>query len=216
MSGRRVISSARAAKAKATLEAIEKEQGKARPTQPQGGRAAEAPARLAHRSGCTPHAFFRWFYPLCLQCAVRGDARSWLHHRRANDKPAKRSWALPARCLAETEQRTGGHVQRFLADTGYASIDDIAALGSRADHPVTVYVPPPPGKKGIKPENLAARERKRAKEPPVLQDWRTRMASEEGEAVMKRRKRIELVNAQTKNRGFGTMLVRGLAKSLPS
>ena len=83
---------------------------------------------------------------------------------------------------------------------------------TRADHPVRVYVPPPPGKKDIKPENLAARERKRAKEPAVLKDWRKRMASEEGEAVMKRRKRIELVNAQTKNRGFGMMRVRGLAK----
>ena len=118
--------------------------------------------------------------------------------------------------LEETELRTGRHVQRFLADTGYASADDITALGSRAGHPVTVYVPPPPDKTDIKPENLAARERKRAKEPAVLKDWRRRMASEEGEAVMKRRKRIELVNAQTKNRGLGTMLVRGLAKSLPS
>ena len=46
----------------------------------------------------------------------------------------------------------------------------------------------------------------------MLKDWRKRMAAEVSEEVMKRRKRIELVNAQAKNRGLGVMLVRGLAK----
>ena len=74
------------------------------------------------------------------------------------------------------------------------------------------YVAPPVDKENIKPENLMAREKKRAKEPDVIKDWRKRMANEEGEAVMQRRGRIERVNAQAKNRGLGTMLVRGLAK----
>jgi hypothetical protein len=103
-------------------------------------------------------------------------------------------------------------VKRLLADTGYASTDDIAALGSRMENPVTAYVTPPADKENIKPGNLLAREKKRAKEPDVIKDWRKRMASEEGEAVMQRRGRIERVNAQAKNRGLGTMLVRGLAK----
>jgi hypothetical protein len=38
------------------------------------------------------------------------------------------------------------------------------------------------------------------------------MATNEAEAVMKKRGRIERVNANFKNRGFGTLLVRGLAK----
>ena len=73
-------------------------------------------------------------------------------------------------------------------------------------------MPTPVDKEDIKPENLAAREKKRAKEPEVIKDWRKRMASPEGDAVMERRKRIERVNAQGKNRGLGVMLVRGLKK----
>lgn len=73
-------------------------------------------------------------------------------------------------------------------------------------------MPPPADKENIKPENLAAREKKRAKEPEVIKDWRKRMASTEAAAVMERRKRIERVNAQGKNRGLGIMPVRGLEK----
>lgn len=42
--------------------------------------------------------------------------------------------------------------------------------------------------------------------------WRRVMASEEAQRIMERRKDIERVNAQTKNRGLGIMLVRGLEK----
>jgi transposase len=114
--------------------------------------------------------------------------------------------------LEDSERRTGGRVKRLLADTGYASVNDIAALGARPEHPVTVYVPPPPDKENSQPESVAKRERKRAREPEVVKEWRTRMASDEGEAVMERRGRIERVNAQLKSRGLGTLLVRGLAK----
>ena len=38
------------------------------------------------------------------------------------------------------------------------------------------------------------------------------MTTNEAEAIMKKRGRIERVNANFKNRGFGTLLVRGLAK----
>lgn len=114
--------------------------------------------------------------------------------------------------VEETERRLGVPVQRVLADTSYASREDIVALGARAANPVTVYVPPPPDREATKPQSKLARERKRARECEVLKAWRQRMASAEGDAVMKRRKRIERVNAQVKNRGLGTMLVRGLAK----
>ena len=78
--------------------------------------------------------------------------------------------------------------------------------------PSLPIVTPPTDKENVKPENLLAREKKRAKEPDVIKDWRKRMASQEGEVVMRRRGRIERVNAQAKHRGLGTMLVRGLAK----
>jgi hypothetical protein len=38
------------------------------------------------------------------------------------------------------------------------------------------------------------------------------MTTNEAETTMKKRGRIERVNASFKNRGFGTLLVRGLAK----
>lgn len=118
-----------------------------------------------------------------------------------------------ARPMVEaSECRLGCRVKRLLADTHYSLAADIVALGTREDSPVTVYITPPPDREIIKPASLKRREKKRAEEPQVLKDWRKRMASEEGKAVMNKRKRIERVNAQTKNRGLGTMVVRGLAK----
>ena len=38
------------------------------------------------------------------------------------------------------------------------------------------------------------------------------MATAEGQSIYDRRRRIELVNAHLKNRGFGRMNLRGLAK----
>lgn len=113
--------------------------------------------------------------------------------------------------VEETERRLGIPVSRVLADTGYAACEDIKALGSRAN-PVTVYVPPPPDRETTKPKSRRARERRLARECDVLKSWRQRMASAEGQALMKRRTRIERVNAHAKNRGLGTIPVRGLAK----
>jgi hypothetical protein len=48
------------------------------------------------------------------------------------------------------------------------------------EDPVTIYVTPPADKENIKPDNLLAREKKRAKEPDVIKDWRKRMAGEGG------------------------------------
>jgi hypothetical protein len=69
-----------------------------------------------------------------------------------------------------------------------------------------------PNKEKSKPESVAVREKKRAREPDVVKEWRKRMASGEGVAVMERRGRIERVNAQLKSRGLGSLLVRGLVK----
>ena len=144
-----------------------------------------------------------------VQLAVTG-AHQFITGVQATDRRNDTGLARPM--IEQTERRTGRSVKRLLADSGYASVDDIEALGSRAENPVTVYMPTPVDKEDIKPENLAAREKKRAKEPEAIKDWRKRMASPEGDAVMERRKRIERVNAQGKNRGLGVMLVRGLKK----
>ncbi len=112
----------------------------------------------------------------------------------------------------ESEQRLGRPIKRVLADTGFAQVDDIAALGSRPEAPVGVYIHPPKDRTDVKPATLLVRQREREREPQTVKDWRQRMTTNEAEAIMKKRGRIERVNANFKNRGFGTLLVRGLAK----
>jgi transposase len=112
----------------------------------------------------------------------------------------------------ESEQRLGRPIKRVLADTGFAQIDDIAALGSRPEAPVGVYIHPAKDRADVKPATLLVRQKDREREPQTVKDWRQRMTTNETEAIMKKRGRIERVNANFKNRGFGTLLVRGLAK----
>lgn len=202
---------ARAEKAKATLAEIEKEQkirAKRSPKEvaeqkePRASLTDAQARRMRFADGAVRAGYN-------VQLAVTGD-HQFITGVQATDRRNDTGLARPM--IEETERRTGCRVKRLLADSGYASVDDIEALGSRADNPITVYVPTPVDKEGIKPENLAARENKRAKEPEVIKDWRKRMASSEADTVMERRKRIERVNAQGKNRGLGVMLVRGLKK----
>lgn len=128
----------------------------------------------------------------------------------AADRRNDTSFARPM--LEASERRLGCRMKCLLADKGYAVAADVGALGAREDSPVTVYIPPPADKENIKPDSLKKREKKRAEEPEVLKAWRQRMAGEEGKAAMKKRSRIERINAHMKNRGLGTLLVRGLAK----
>ena len=114
--------------------------------------------------------------------------------------------------IAETERRTGRPVKRLLADTGYASQDDIVALATRAEHPVESFVSLPKERDDVKPATLKERERKRGKEPEVIKAWRERMGTEAAKVVMKKRSGIEKVNAQLKHRGLARVHVRGLAK----
>jgi transposase len=114
--------------------------------------------------------------------------------------------------VEQSEQRLGRPIVRLLADTGFAQVDDIAALSGRPEAPVGVYIHPPRDRTDVKPETLLRRQKEREKEPQTIKDWRQRMTTNEAEAIMKKRGRIERVNASFKNRGFGTLLVRGLAK----
>ena len=85
----------RAAKAKATLEAIEKEKESRAKRSPKEVAQQQKPRASLTDPDARRMRFTESRHPLCLQCAVRGDARSWLHHRRANDEPAKRHWPCP-------------------------------------------------------------------------------------------------------------------------
>jgi transposase len=114
--------------------------------------------------------------------------------------------------VEQTETRTGSVVTTALADTGYADHDDIAALATRDGKPVVAYVPPPQEREDVKPATLKERERKRAKEPEAIKDWRKRMDTDEAKTIMKKRGGIERINAQVKRRGLARVTVRGLAK----
>ena len=110
-------------------------------------------------------------------------------------------------------RRYGRTPDRLLVDTSYATSEDIVALAAHAAGPVSVYTPPPNEKETVKPASLARRRRKREKEPACLKAWRERMASEAGKAVYALRQRIERINADRKNHGFGFLAVRGLIKA---
>jgi len=113
--------------------------------------------------------------------------------------------------VAQVKQRCGKLPDRLLADTGAMTAADIVTI-VQAHPSVQVFSPPPARKEDSKPESKARYERNRAAEPQCLKDWRTRMDSEEGQAVYKRRSNTEHVHARLKNRGFGRMVLRGLAK----
>ena len=118
--------------------------------------------------------------------------------------------------VEQVEARTGQAVATVLADTGSADHDDITALATRertpVSAPVTVYVPLPEERTDVKPATLKERERKRAKEPEAIKDWRKRMHSEAAKTIMKQRGGIERINANVKSRGLDRVTVRGLAK----
>ena len=111
----------------------------------------------------------------------------------------------------EVERRLGSVPPRLIVDGGLATQDDIVALAER-DKPVTVFAPVKPDRQDVTAHSLYLRAAKRSREPAALQEWRARMATADGAAVLRRRKRIELVNAHIKTRGLGRLLVRGLAK----
>lgn len=114
--------------------------------------------------------------------------------------------------VEESERRTGRAINRLLADTGYVDEADITALGGRSGAPVDVFIPPPYQRTDVKPATLKERERKRARESEPMKEWRARMAGETSEAFMKKRKRIERVNAYIKSHGLASLEVRGLEK----
>ena len=110
-------------------------------------------------------------------------------------------------------RRYGKTPETLLLDTHYATSEDIAALADHPAGPVTIYAPPPSERENISPRGRANRERKRAREPDSVKEWRSRMATQAGQEVYRLRKLIERVNAHLKNRGFGFIPVRGLLKA---
>lgn len=129
----------------------------------------------------------------------------------ATDRRNDAGLAVPM--VDDIERRYGRVPKRLLVDTNYATAEDIARLASHPAGAVHVYTPPPEERDDVKPETLRRRAIERAREPQALTDWRRRMASDEGQAIYRGRKRIELVNAHIKNRGFDRLNLRGIVKA---
>jgi hypothetical protein len=129
----------------------------------------------------------------------------------ATDRRNDTGLAMPM--IDDLARRYGRAPKRVLLDTNFATADDIVALTTRQQGPVLVYAPPPPERENVTPETLKRRAAARAKEPEPLKQWRSRMASPEAQFVYRIRRRIELVNAHMKNRGFDRLNLRGLIKA---
>jgi len=108
-------------------------------------------------------------------------------------------------------ERCGRAPQRLLADTTAMTREDIVKLAERYSD-MTVYSPPPPERTEVTAETLRKRRWKRRHEPPAVQAWRARMASEEGQETYRRRKLTERAHGIIKNRGMSRFLVHGREK----
>jgi transposase len=113
----------------------------------------------------------------------------------------------------DIHRRYGQGPKAILVDTRYATAEDIVALAGRKQGPVLVYSPLPDDRQDVKPETLKRRTATRRKEHHALEEWRRRMTSPAAAPVYKARRRIELVNAHFKNRGFGSLTLRGGLKA---
>ena len=118
---------------------------------------------------------------------------------------------LASPMVARIERRPGQPPAVVIAGQGHASAADSVAL-AMAPGPTTVYAPVPAGRAELKPQSLKRRKRRRELEPDALKQWRARMNTAEAAMKIKRRKRIELVNAHLKAAGFARQVLRGLAK----
>jgi len=113
--------------------------------------------------------------------------------------------------VAKVAERCGRAPQRLLADTTAMTQEDIVKLAEQCPD-TTVYSPPPPVRTDVTAETLRKRRYKRRREPPPVAAWRTRMASEEGQEVYRRRKLTERAHGIIKNRGMTRFLVHGREK----
>jgi len=111
--------------------------------------------------------------------------------------------------LNEIERRSGKLPQRVLADTSYATHDDIVAL---ADKQIEVYTPPTPDRSSASAESCRKRAWRHAHEPEALRQWRARMADAAGQAIYRHRGWVETINGILKHRGLAMLPVRTLAK----
>ena len=104
------------------------------------------------------------------------------------------------------------HVERYgkvpkeaLVDGGFVKRDDIESVEQAG---TTVYAPVRDSKNPLRDPHTPL-----ADDPPMVAQWRQRMASDEAKAIYRQRaSTAECVNAHARNRGLQRFLVRGLRK----
>ncbi len=118
---------------------------------------------------------------------------------------------LAGELVEQVRRRCGRAPSRLLADTTAMTQAEIVDFAQHCPD-LRVYSPPPKEREDVSPGTARNRRYQRRHEPPALSEWRARMASEDGTTVYRRRKLTEHVHAKMKTRGFGRMLVHGIAK----
>jgi transposase len=113
--------------------------------------------------------------------------------------------------LERVERHCGATPERLLADGTAVTQDEIDRL-SQSRPGLVVYCPLPKERADVTAETRRKRRWKHRHQPDAVKAWRERMATEAGKAVYRRRKLTEHSHAKMKNRGFGRMLVHGIAK----
>ncbi len=99
----------------------------------------------------------------------------------------------------------GERPRAYLADGGYAKLDDIEALTAAG---IVAYVPVPTPRDKTRDPNAPQPD-----DTPAIAAWRERMGSAVAKAIYKQRAATaECVNAQARNRGLRQFLVRGIDK----
>jgi len=110
-------------------------------------------------------------------------------------------------------ERYGAAPARVLVDTKYATQAISSALSERPDGAVCSYTPPPADRDTATAES----KRKRVMAPPGtsrrLQEWRARMASDDGRTGMRRAATSKRFNGNLKNREPRPPQCRGLIKA---
>ena len=107
--------------------------------------------------------------------------------------------------LEGIQRRYGRTPAAVLADGGYVALEDIRAVGQRAEG-CRVYAPPPAA------PTRAGRPLWRADDATIA-EWRQRMRTPEAAEIYKERAAtIECVNALARNRGLQRFLVRGVER----
>jgi hypothetical protein len=91
----------------------------------------------------------------------------------------RRDAGLDGVMVEQINTRLGSKPRRLLADTTYATQDDIIALVAT----VEVWSPPTPDRANSSADSIRKRERRREAEAQVLKDWRARMADETGKSI---------------------------------